>query len=125
MLIILSLAYAGSGSRKYPLKEPFVELLKSSLQTFLNAMTYPDRTVYPVASQNEKDFCNLDDVYLDAVFFPRLRPEVLAQEGWHYELDGGGGGEVASEAEGSSSSSLQRESLVKGALKRVPSKGAL
>ena len=75
------------GSRKYPVKEPFVELLKSSLKTFLNAMTYPDKTCYPVASQNVKDFYNLIDVYLDAVFYPRLTPFVLQQEGWHYELD--------------------------------------
>jgi hypothetical protein len=74
------------GSRKYPVKEPFVELLKGSLQTFLNAFTYPDRTCYPVASQNVKDFYNLIDVYLDAVFYPRLTPFVLQQEGWHYEL---------------------------------------
>lgn len=79
-----------NGSRKYPSKEPFVELLKGSLATFLNAMTYPDKTVYPVASRNEKDFFNLVDVYLDAVFFPRLKedPHILMQEGWHYELLG-------------------------------------
>ncbi|MBW2065462.1 MAG: insulinase family protein [Deltaproteobacteria bacterium] len=75
------------GSRKYPVKEPFVELLKGSLQTFLNAMTYPDKTCYPVASQNPKDLYNLIDVYLDAVFFPRLTPLILKQEGWHYELE--------------------------------------
>ena len=75
------------GSRKYPLKEPFVELLKGSLKTFLNAMTYPDKTCYPVASQNVKDFYNLVDVYLDAVLYPRLTPFVFQQEGWHYELD--------------------------------------
>ncbi len=75
------------GSRKYPVKEPFVELLKGSLKTFLNAMTYPDKTCYPVASQNVKDFYNLIDVYLDAVFYPRLTPFVFQQEGWHYELD--------------------------------------
>ncbi|MBW2096735.1 MAG: insulinase family protein, partial [Deltaproteobacteria bacterium] len=74
------------GSRKYPVKEPFVELLKGSLQTFLNAFTYPDRTCYPVASQNVKDFYNLIDVYLDAVFYPRLTRHIFAQEGWHYEL---------------------------------------
>jgi Zn-dependent M16 (insulinase) family peptidase len=74
------------GSRKYPVKEPFVELLKGSLQTFLNAMTYPDKTCYPVASQNTQDFYNLIDVYLDAVFFPNLCPEVLEQEGWHLDL---------------------------------------
>ncbi len=75
------------GSRKYPLKDPFVQLLKGSLQTFLNAMTYPDKTVYPVASQNVQDFYNLVDVYLDAVFFPRITPAFFRQEGWHYELD--------------------------------------
>ncbi|NJO06979.1 MAG: peptidase M16, partial [Chloroflexaceae bacterium] len=75
------------GSRKYPSKEPFVELIKGSLKTFLNAFTYPDKTCYPVASQNVQDFYNLIDVYLDAVFFPRLVPHVLDQEGWHYELE--------------------------------------
>ncbi|MBX0329162.1 insulinase family protein [Oscillochloris sp. ZM17-4] len=75
------------GSRKYPVKEPFVELLKSSLKTFLNAFTYPDKTCYPVASTNLRDFYNLVDVYLDAVFFPRITPEILQQEGWHYELE--------------------------------------
>ncbi|NNJ11205.1 peptidase M16 [Chloroflexales bacterium ZM16-3] len=75
------------GSRKYPVKEPFVELLKSSLKTFLNAFTYPDKTCYPVASTNLRDFYNLVDVYLDSVFFPRITPEILKQEGWHYELE--------------------------------------
>ncbi|MBU06518.1 MAG: peptidase M16 [Gemmatimonadetes bacterium] len=75
------------GSRKFPVKEPFVELLKGSLKTFLNAFTYPDKTCYPVASQSQQDFYNLVDVYLDAVFHPRLTPEVLKQEGWHYEVD--------------------------------------
>lgn len=77
------------GSRKYPLKEPFVELLKGSLHTFLNAFTYPDRTCYPVASTNTKDFYNLVDVYLDAVFFPKCVSELqtFQQEGWHYELN--------------------------------------
>ena len=77
------------GSRKYPLKEPFVELVKGSLNTFLNAMTYPDKTMYPVASRNDKDFQNLMDVYLDAVFYPAMRdnPQVLMQEGWHYEIE--------------------------------------
>ncbi|HYA41833.1 MAG TPA: insulinase family protein [Syntrophobacteraceae bacterium] len=74
------------GSRKYPVKEPFVELIKGSLKTFLNAFTYPDKTCYPVASQNAQDFYNLVDVYLDAVFYPRLTPFVFQQEGWHYEL---------------------------------------
>ncbi len=75
------------GSRKYPIKEPFVELMKSSLNTFLNAMTFPDKTCYPVASQNVQDFYNLIDVYLDAVFHPRLTPQIFQQEGWHYEID--------------------------------------
>ncbi len=75
------------GSRKYPVKEPFVELLKGSLQTFLNAFTFPDKTCYPVASQNLQDFRNLVDVYLDAVFHPRITPEIFGQEGWHYEAD--------------------------------------
>lgn len=80
------------GSRQYPTKEPFVELLKGSLQTFLNAFTYPDRTCYPVASQNLEDFRNLARVYLDAVFHPRAAtdPTVLQQEGWHYEIAGDG-----------------------------------
>ena len=75
------------GSRKYPVKEPFVELMKGSLHTFLNAMTYPDKTCYPVASENLQDFYNLVDVYLDAVFFPRITDEIFQQEGWHYEVD--------------------------------------
>jgi len=75
------------GSRKYPVKEPFVELIKGSLNTFLNAMTYPDKTCYPVASANLKDFYNLIDVYLDAVFYPNLSEHTFMQEGWHYEVD--------------------------------------
>jgi Zn-dependent M16 (insulinase) family peptidase len=75
------------GSRKYPVKEPFVELIKGSLQTFVNAFTYPDKTCYPVASQNTQDFYNLIDVYLDAVFYPNITPQTLQQEGWHYELE--------------------------------------
>lgn len=75
------------GSRKYPVKEPFVELMKGSLNTYLNALTFSDKTCYPVASQNLQDFYNLVDVYLDAVFYPRLTPEILEQEGWHYELE--------------------------------------
>ena len=76
------------GSRKYRLKEPFVELVKGSLNTFLNAMTYSDKTIYPVASRNAKDFHNLMDVYLDAVFYPLIyeNPYTLKQEGWHYEI---------------------------------------
>jgi presequence protease len=75
------------GSRKYPLKEPFIELAKGSLKTFLNAFTYPDKTCYPVASTNLQDFYNLVDVYLDSVFYPNLTPYTLAQEGWHYEIE--------------------------------------
>lgn len=77
------------GSKKFPSKEPFVELAKGSLNTFLNAMTYPDKTLYPIASQNEKDFFNLMEVYLDAVFYPNIykNKEILMQEGWHYDLE--------------------------------------
>ncbi|MCR5673241.1 MAG: insulinase family protein, partial [Lachnospiraceae bacterium] len=77
------------GSEKYPAKDPFVELVKGSLNTFLNAMTYPDKTVYPVASCNDQDFKNLCDVYLDAVFHPNIykRKEIFKQEGWHYEIE--------------------------------------
>ena len=75
------------GSRKYQVKEPFVELVKGSLNTFLNAFTAADKTVYPVASTNLQDFYNLVDVYLDAVFFPLITQHHLDQEGWHYELD--------------------------------------
>jgi len=77
------------GSEKYPIKDPFIELAKGSLNTFLNAMTYPDKTVYPVASCNDKDFKNLMDVYLDAVFHPNIYREekIFRQEGWHYELE--------------------------------------
>lgn len=77
------------GSRKFPLKEPFVELAKGSLNTFLNAITWPDKTMYPVASRNGQDFHNLMDVYLDAVFYPDClkNPQILMQEGWHYELE--------------------------------------
>ena len=80
------------GSRKYPVKEPFVDLLKSSLATFLNAMTYPDKTVYPVSSRNAADFLNLIDVYMDAVLHPLSIDSRMAldQEGWHYEFDDGG-----------------------------------
>lgn len=77
------------GSRNYPVKDPFVELVKGSLNTFLNAMTYSDKTVYPVASCNDKDFHNMLGVYLDAVLYPNIykEPKILMQEGWHYELD--------------------------------------
>lgn len=77
------------GSRKFPVKDPFVELCKGSLNTFLNAMTYSDKTVYPLASLNEKDFHNLMHVYMDAVFYPDMyeKKEIMMQEGWHYEID--------------------------------------
>ena len=76
------------GSKHFPLKDPFVELVKGSLNTFLNAMTYPDKTMYPVASCNDQDFKNLMHVYLDAVFFPNIyeKEEIFRQEGWHYEM---------------------------------------
>ena len=78
-----------NGSKKYPVKEPFAELLKGSLKTFLNAMTYPDKTIYPIASMNDKDYMNLMDVYLDAVFFPKIYENelIFMQEGWHYHLE--------------------------------------
>ena len=81
-----------SGSERYPVKEPFVELMKSSMKTFLNAMTFPDKTFYPISSRNDKDFLNLIRVYMDAVLHPLIysRPEIFYQEGWHYELDGDG-----------------------------------
>lgn len=77
------------GSKKFPVKEPFVEILKGSLNTYLNAATYPDKTMYPVASRNYKDFRNLMDVYLDAVFYPAIyeTPEIFMQEGWNYDID--------------------------------------
>ena len=76
------------GSEKYPVREPFVELMKSSMSTFLNAMTFPDKTIYPISSRNEQDFMNLTEVYLDAVFAPRIfqNPSIFYQEGWHVEL---------------------------------------
>lgn len=78
-----------AGSENFPVKDPFVELVKGSLNTFLNAMTYPDKTVYPVASCNDKDFQNLVHVYLDAVFYPNIykKEQIFQQEGWHYELN--------------------------------------
>ena len=77
------------GSREFPVKDPFVELAKGSLNTFLNAMTYPDKTVYPIASCNDKDFQNLIHVYMDAVFYPNIyqKEEIFRQEGWHYEME--------------------------------------
>ena len=90
------------GSRKYPLKDPFVELMKGSMYTYLNAVTYGDMTVFPVAGTNEKDFDNLMDVYLDAVFNPLLTENkaVFMQEGWHYTEDGSVGGVVLGEMRG-------------------------
>ena len=77
------------GSKEFPVKDPFVELVKGSLNTFLNAMTYPDKTIYPVASCNDKDFQNLIHVYLDAVFYPNIykNESIFRQEGWHYEME--------------------------------------
>ena len=106
------------GSREFPVKDPFVELVKGSLNTFLNAMTYPDKTVYPVASCHDKDFQNLMHVYLDAVFYPNIyeNESIFRQEGWHYELDGEGqltiNGVVYNEMKGAFSSPddvLERE----------------
>ncbi len=103
------------GSKKYPVKDPFVELAKGSLNTFLNAMTYSDKTVYPIASCNNKDFENLMDVYLDAVFYPNIyeNPKIMQQEGWHYELEDVNGelkynGVVYNEMKGAFSSPEQR-----------------
>lgn len=79
------------GSEKFPVREPFVELLKGSLQTFLNAFTFPDKTCYPVASTNLQDFYNLVDVYIDAVFHPRMSEDILRQEGWHVEAESADG----------------------------------
>lgn len=104
-----------SGSRKYPLKEPFVQLIKGSLKTYLNAVTYPDKTVYPVASTNLQDFYNLVDVYLDAVLHPLITPNHLAQEGWHYEVNqkvnGDANGEVNGDA-GETDTSLVYKGVV-------------
>lgn len=99
------------GSAKFPVKEPFVDLIKSSMQTFLNAMTYPDKTIYPVATTNEQDLYNLMDVYLDAVFNPAIytKPTIFEQEGWHYELDLPEG----VESEGSDSSASLREGTLR------------
>lgn len=99
------------GSAKFPVKEPFVDLIKSSMQTFLNAMTYPDKTIYPVATTNEQDLYNLMDVYLDAVFNPAIytKPTIFEQEGWHYELDL----PESVEIEGSDSSASLREGTLR------------
>ncbi|GEL67717.1 insulinase family protein [Marinilactibacillus psychrotolerans] len=104
-----------NGSRKYPLKDPFVELLKGSLQTFLNAMTFSEKTIYPVASMNEVDFSNLMDVYLDAVFFPNVlnNKQIFQQEGWNLKYNEsesryGFEGIVFNEMKGAQSSSQRR-----------------
>ncbi|WP_346971934.1 insulinase family protein [Collinsella aerofaciens] len=112
------------GSAKFPVKEPFVDLIKSSMQTFLNAMTYPDKTIYPVATTNERDLYNLMDVYLDAVFNPAIytKPTIFEQEGWHYELDlpEGAGGEG-----GDNSASLREGTLRYNGVVFNEMKGAL
>ena len=109
------------GSDKYPVKDPFVELVKGSLNTFLNAITYPEKTIYPVASCNDTDFQNLMSVYMDAVFHPNIykHQEIFKQEGWHYELESEDApitinGVVYNEMKGAFSSAddvLQREIL--------------
>ena len=109
------------GSKEFPIKDPFIELVKGSLNTFLNAITYPDKTVYPIASCNDKDYQNLMHVYLDAVFRPNIYQyrEIFCQEGWHYELEHPEddlkiSGVVYSEMKGAFSSSddlLEREIL--------------
>ena len=110
------------GSDKYPVKEPFVELKKSSMNTFLNALTFQDKTMYPIASRNDKDFVNLMRVYLDAVFHPLIysKPEIFYQEGWHYELDENGNpsykGVVFNEMKGAFASADRQ---VRGSLNRL------
>ena len=109
------------GSREFPLKDPFVELVKGSLNTFLNAMTYPDKTMYPVASTNDADFQNLMHVYMDAVFYPNIykHDEIFRQEGWSYHLESKDGpltynGVVYNEMKGAFSSAddvLERETF--------------
>lgn len=116
-----------NGSKKYKTKDPFMDMASSSLQTFLNAMTYPDKTVYPVSSENEKDFNNLVDVYLDAVFNPLVleKKEILDQEGWHYELENGKvkgiSGVVYNEMKGALS---DPESLIYNDIKELLYKGS-
>ena len=103
------------GSRKYPVKEPFVELLKASLKTFLNAMTFPDKTMYPISSRNQKDFLNLVEVYMDAVLHPLAVEDknIFYQEGWHYEINENGelsyNGVVFNEMKGAYSSADEVE----------------
>ena len=124
-----------SGSKKFPVKEPFVELLKGSLNTFLNALTYEDKTVYPVSSRNEKDFFNLTDVYLDAVFHPLMLEDkaIFYNEGWRYEYDSEGNltynGVVYNEMKGAYSSpdesaiSALNKALFKGSIYEYDSGG--
>ena len=116
-----------NGSKKYRTKDPFMDMASSSLQTFLNAMTYPDKTVYPVSSENAKDFSNLVDVYLDAVFNPLVveKKEILDQEGWHYEMEDGKitgiSGVVYNEMKGALS---DPESLIYNDIKELLYKGS-
>ncbi len=112
-----------NGSKRFPVKEPFVELLKSSMNTFLNAMTFPDKTVYPVSSRNEQDYLNLTRVYLDAVFCPAIyeNPCIFQQEGWHYDIHEGDDmptykGVVFNEMKGAFSSS---DTLIENSLMRA------
>ena len=113
-----------NGSKRFPVKEPFVSLLQGSMQTFLNAMTYPDKTIYPVATTNEQDLYNLMDVYLDAVFNPAIytKPTIFEQEGWHYELDLPEGAEGE---DGDSSASLREGTLRYNGVVFNEMKGAL
>ncbi len=118
-----------NGSKNFPSRDPFMQLVKGSLNTFLNAMTYIDKTMYPVASCNDKDFNNLMHVYLDAVFYPNIytRPEIFMQEGWHYELDSPEdeltvNGVVYSEMKGASSNpySALYDAMLKGMFPHSP-----
>lgn len=124
------------GSDKFPVKEPFVNLLKTSMQTFLNALTFPDKTMYPVASTNEQDLLNLMDVYMDAVLHPAIygKRAIFEQEGWHYELDEAenaegetaeAAGENASVADGAQTSDAPRERLRYNGVVFNEMKGAL
>lgn len=117
------------GSKNFPVKDPFVELVKGSLNTFLNAMTYPDKTVYPIASCNDTDFHNMMHVYLDAVFYPNIykEPKIMMQEGWHYELENSEGeltynGVVYNEMKGafSSADDLLMRKIQSSLLKDTP-----
>ena len=118
------------GSEKFPVKEPFVNLLKTSMQTFLNAMTFGDKTLYPVASTNDQDLMNLADVYMDAVLHPDIyrKRQVFEQEGWHYELvaaDEAGEGEAGSDSEGAGAGAAARPQLAYNGVVYNEMKGAL